>query len=269
MVNLNESVARKLWNKLLGWYWKEGIQKAIVSYSGGKDSTLVLDSALEVVKDVKAVIVDAEVYPKREVREAVKRAEQLGAKWEVVRDSKLEDENFAKNGQNRCYYCKKKLLLLLENDATILEGTNASEVRGHRPGLRAVKEHAKSPLLEVGLGDKEVRGLLRWRGREVWNRPSFACLASRFPTGRRLTEGRLSRVERVEDRLFELGIKQLRVRDFGKMARIEVWPEDMSIIIENRAQVLKWLKEEGYKRILLDLEGYRTGSISEEEDELS
>ncbi|MFP4050537.1 MAG: ATP-dependent sacrificial sulfur transferase LarE [Thermoplasmata archaeon] len=253
---------KKLWNKLLDWYAEENISEAVVAFSGGKDSTLVLISAMEVLEDIKAVIVDAEVYPEKEIENAVSLAERLGVNYEVIQTCKLEDERFASNPENKCYYCKKQMFDLLEDEGKILEGTNASEVKGHRPGFEAVKEHARAPLYELGIEEEDVRGILEWIGIEVWDKPSFACLATRFPTGERLTEEKLDRVERVEDGIFSFGVKQLRVRDFGNTARIEVWPEDMMVILENREKIIKSLKDEGYENIFLDLEGYRTGSIS-------
>jgi len=111
--------------------------------------------------------------------------------------------------------------------------------------------------------EEEIREILKWRGREVWDRPSFACLASRFPSGTELSEEKLKKVERLEDKIFELGVRQLRIRDFDEVARIEVWLEDMSKLLENREEIIGWFKEEGYEKVFLDLEGYRTGSISQ------
>ena len=257
-----EERLRKLWNKLIDWYDKNGIEESVVAFSGGKDSTLVLISALESLDYVKAVIVDAEVYPDKETKDAVDMAEEIGVDYEVMETRKLEDEIFASNPENKCYYCKKQLFELLNDERTILEGTNASEVEGHRPGFEAVKEHARAPLYEVGIEEKDVREILKWKGFDVWDKPSYACLATRFPERERLTEEKLDRIERIENEIFSFGVKQLRVRDFGDTARIEVWPEDMNIILENREKIIKRLKDEGYENIFLDIEGYRTGSIS-------
>ncbi len=262
---MDEGNIKRRWKDLLDWYEENAIKSALVAYSGGKDSTLVLDSALTALDEVEAVIIDDVMYPKREIEEAKRRAEELGAEYRTVRTSKLSNQKMKENPPDRCYHCKKELFQSIEGDGTILEGTNATEAEGHRPGLKAVKKYARAPLLESGIEEEEVRDILRWRGREVWDRPSFACLASRFPAGRELTEERLKRVERVENKLFDLGIEQLRVRDFEETARIEVWPRYMKKIIKNRDKVIKWLKNEGYDRIFLDLEGYRTGSISKEE----
>ncbi len=251
------------WNDLLNWYEENDIEKASVAFSGGKDSTLVLDSALEALEDVKACIVDDYIYPDFEIDEAIEKAESLDAEYEVLETSKLSNRDFRGNPSDRCFYCKKELFDSIGGERVILEGTNASEVEGHRPGLEAVKEHARAPLLETGLREEEIREILKWRGHEVWDKPSFACLASRFPTGTDLTKEKLEKVERIEKKLFDLGVQQLRLRDFGDTARIEVWPEDMDKIVENREKIIGWLEEEGYERMFLDLEGYRTGSISE------
>ncbi|MFP4608553.1 MAG: ATP-dependent sacrificial sulfur transferase LarE [Candidatus Aenigmatarchaeota archaeon] len=261
---MDETEIERRWRELLDWYEENDVTKALVAFSGGKDSTLVLDSALEALEDVKAVIVDDVIYPEKETTEAKERAEEMGAEHEILRTDKLSNENFRANPPDRCYYCKKELFESIDGDGVILEGTNATEVEGHRPGLKGVEECARAPLLESGITEDEVREILKWRGRKVWDRPSFACIASRFPPGRELTEEELKKVERIENRLFDLGIKQLRIRHFGDTARIEVWPEDMKIVIDNRKKIVRWLKKEGYDKMFLDLEGYITGSISHE-----
>jgi len=247
---------------LLEWYSENDIDKAHVAYSGGKDSTLVLDSAVEALDDVQAVIIDDAMYPDQEIEEAKSMAEDIGAEYQVIETDKLANEELKDNPPERCYHCKKELFDSIEGEGTILEGTNASEVKGHRPGVKAVKEHARAPLLERGIGEEEVREILKWRGIQVWDKPSFACLASRFPSGKELSEDELKRVERIEKRLFDLGVEQLRVRHFGDTARIEVWPEDMQKIIDHRDEIVDLLKREDFENLFLDLEGYRTGSIS-------
>lgn len=260
---MDEEKIESRWQDLLSWYEENEIDRAVVAFSGGKDSTLVLDSALEALEDVKAVIIDDKIYPEWEIEEAKRRAEDLEAEFKTIETSKLSNPDLRGNPSDRCYHCKKELFESIEEPGTVLEGTNATEAEGHRPGLEAVEEYGRAPLKETGLEEDEIREILRWRGREVWDRPSFACLASRFPTERELTEERLERVERVEKKLFDLGIEQLRLRDFGDTARIEVWPEDMNKVIDNREKIVKWMKEEDYDKLFLDLEGYRTGSISQ------
>jgi len=260
---MDERKVKSRWNDLLEWYEDNDIERALVAFSGGKDSTLVLDSAVEAVGEVKAFIINDVMYPDWEVEEAISRAEDIGAEYEIIETSKLSNRNLRENPENRCYHCKKELFSSIDEEGTVLEGTNASEVEGHRPGLEAVKKYGRAPLLETDMKEEEIREMLKWRGREVWDRPSFACLASRFPTGTELTEERLKRVEKLEDKIFDLGVRQLRVRDFGETARIEVWPEDMDKILEEREKVLGWFEGEGYEKVFLDLQGYRTGSISQ------
>ncbi|MBS3790739.1 MAG: ATP-dependent sacrificial sulfur transferase LarE [Candidatus Thermoplasmatota archaeon] len=260
---MDEKEIEKRWDDLLDWYEENDIKRALVAFSGGKDSTLVLDSAVEAVEDVKAFIIDDVMYPDWEIEEAISRAEEIGSEYELVETSKLSNEELKQNTRERCYHCKKELFNSIDEEGTVLEGTNASEAQGHRPGLKAVEKYGHAPLLEIGMKEDEIREILRWRGRDVWDRPSFACLASRFPAGTELTKNRLRKVERIEDEIFGLGVRQLRVRDFGETARIEVWPEDMEKIIANREKIVRWLKDEGYEKVFLDLEGYRTGSISQ------
>lgn len=260
---MDEKDIESRWNDLLDWYEKSGINRALVAFSGGKDSTLVLDSAVNALDDVKAFIIDDVIYPDWETEEAISRAEEIGAEYEVIETSKLSNEDLRENPSDRCYHCKRELFASIDEEGTILEGTNATEVEGHRPGFEAVKKYGRAPLFETGMEEEEIREILKWRGRDVWDRPSFACLASRFPTGTELTEERLERVERLEDKIFELDVRQLRVRDFDEEARIEVWPEDMEKILENREKITDWFKDEGYEKVFLDLEGYRTGSISQ------
>jgi len=260
---MEERKVKSRWNDLLCWYEDNDIKRALVAFSGGKDSTLVLDSALEAVEGVKAFIIDDVMYPDWEIEEAISRAEDLGAEYEIIETSKLSNKDLRENPEDRCYHCKKELFGSIDEEGTVLEGTNATEAEGHRPGLKAVKEYGRAPLLETGMREEEIREILRWRGREVWERPSFACLASRFPTGSELTEDSLERVERIEEKIFDLDVRQLRIRDFGETARIEVWPEDMKKLLDNRDEILHWFDEEGYEKVFLDLKGYRTGSISE------
>lgn len=262
-MNMDERKVRERWNDLLEWYEDNDIERALVAFSGGKDSTLVLDSALKAVEEVKAFIIDDFMYPDWEIEEAISRAEDFGVKYEIIETSKLSNKDLRGNLEDRCYHCKKELFGSINEEGTVLEGTNATEAEGHRPGLKAVKEYGRAPLLETGMREEEIREILKWRGRDVWERPSFACLASRFPAGRELTEERLERVERIEDKIFDLDVRQLRVRDFGDTARIEVWPEDMKKLLENREEILRWFEEEDYDKVFLDLKGYRTGSISE------
>ncbi len=260
---MDEKEIESRWNDLLDWYKENDIERALVAFSGGKDSTLVLDSAVRALENVKAFIIDDVMYPDWEIKEAVSRAEKLGADYEIIKTSKLSNEDLRRNPEDRCYYCKRELFASIEEEGIVLEGTNATEVKGHRPGLEAVKEQGRAPLLETGMEEEEIREILKWRGREVWDRPSFACLASRFPSGTELSEEKLKKVERLEDKIFELGVRQLRIRDFDEVARIEVWLEDMSKLLENREEIIGWFKEEGYEKVFLDLEGYRTGSISQ------
>jgi uncharacterized protein len=184
----------------------------------------------------------------------------------------LEIPGFSKNPPNRCYYCKSKLfgeLLDLAKEESIpfiVEGSTLDDDKDHRPGKVAVQElGVRSPLREVGLAKAEVRELSRALGLPTWDKPSFACLASRFPYGEEITGEGLKMVDEAEDFLFGLGFKQVRVRHYGNLARIEILKEEMAHLMEDslREKVVGRLKEVGYRYVTLDLQGFRSGSMNE------
>ena len=253
-----------LWDKLLSWYEENDIREGVVSFSGGKDSTLVLDSAMEAMDDVKAVIFDSEFMAEADLSFAVKKVKDMDVEFDVIEVNVLDEDRIVENPEDRCYFCKMKMFEELKDEENILEGTNRSEVSGHRPGYQAVKEIARSPLLETGIGEEEVRMILKWRGHDNWNRASGSCLATRVPTGETIDQERLKRIERVEKRLSKFGYKQLRVRDHNKKAVIEVLPDEIDKLVKNREKIIERLKDEGYEKIYVDLMGYKTGPISQD-----
>ncbi|MHC4914965.1 MAG: ATP-dependent sacrificial sulfur transferase LarE [Planctomycetota bacterium] len=248
-----------------------GLGSACLAYSGGVDSTFLACIAGDVLGEkFLAVTADSETYPSRERREAVELAASLGFRHEVIATSELGIPGFQANPPDRCYHCKKELFERLREVAgehglaCLLDGQNADDVSDYRPGLRAAEElGVVSPLREAGLTKEEIRTLSRELGLPTWDKPAFACLASRFPYGRPITEEGLRRVDRAEEFLRELGVGQLRVRDHDGIARIEVAPKDIPKMAGNwRKQVIENLKGLGYMYVTLDLDGYRTGSMN-------
>jgi uncharacterized protein len=244
----------------------------VIAYSGGVDSTLLLKVAVDVLGDrVLAVTATSETYPSQEVEEAIALARDIGARQQVIHTEELEMEEFASNPPERCFYCKRELFgKLLEiarqqGLAVVADGSNVDDTGDFRPGMKAGAQLGiRSPLREAGLTKADVRELSRQLGLPTWDKPSFACLASRFPYGRRISREELSQVAAAEQVLRELGVRQVRVRHYGDTARIEVNPHDFEIVMkqENRARVISAFHQIGYLYVTLDLEGYRTGSMN-------
>ena len=248
--------------------------KVLVAFSGGVDSTLLLKVAQDALgnENVLAVTALSPLYPERELRGVKKQIQALGARHRLIHSNELEIPGFSKNPPNRCYYCKSKLfgeLLELAREETIpsvVEGSTLDDDQDHRPGKMAIQELGiRSPLKETGFTKAEVRELSKSLGLSTWDKPSFACLASRFPYGEEITEEGLKRVDRAEDFLFGLGFKQVRVRYYGDLARIEILKEEMGRLMEDslRATVVDHLKKMGFRYITLDLQGFRSGSMNE------
>ncbi len=248
--------------------------KVLVAFSGGVDSTLLLKVAQDTLGNnhVLAVTALSPLYPERELQGVKKLIQALGARHRLILSNELEIPGFSKNPPDRCYYCKSKLfgeLLDLAKEeiiSVVIEGSTLDDDRDHRPGKRAMQELGiRSPLKEAGFVKAEVRELSRALGLPTWDKPSFACLASRFPYGEEITEEGLKRVGQAEDFLFGLGFKQVRVRHYGNLARIEILTEEMGRLMNDslRGKVVGHLKEMGYRYITLDLQGFRSGSMNE------
>jgi uncharacterized protein len=245
----------------------------VVAYSGGVDSTLLLKVAVDTLGDrALAVTASSETYPAQEVEEAVCLAGELGARLRRIETSELELEEFASNPPERCFYCKTELFGKLveiareEGLPVVADGSNLDDTSDYRPGAKAAAAlGVRSPLREAGLTKEDVRELSRELGLPTWDKPSFACLASRFPYGDRITEEALRRVGAAEQVLRGLGLRQLRVRHHGDIARIEVPLSDLPVVTspENRARVASEFRKLGYTYVTVDLEGYRTGSMNE------
>jgi len=247
--------------------------RVLVAFSGGVDSTFLLKIASQVLgPDVFAVIAGSETYPGREIREAERLARKFKVRYEIIHTAELQDPEFVKNPPRRCYHCKKELWRAMrkiadrEKIGIIADGQNRDDESDFRPGSEAGRELGiRSPLKEAGLGKAEIRAYSRILGLPTWNKPSLACLASRIPYGTPITPPTLSRIGAAEDYLRKLGFGQVRVRDHGQIARIEVEPAGIPKLaggtIRNRVDAR--LKKLGYLYVTADLAGYRTGSLNE------
>jgi uncharacterized protein len=265
---MEEIVQRKLEN--LNRKLKK-MGSVVIAFSGGVDSSFLVKVAYDLLGEkVVAVTATSSTYPKAELQEAERIAKLIGVRHMVIDSEETEIDNFKLNPTNRCYYCKKELFSKLkdiakrENINYVLDGTNYDDLDDFRPGMQAVKElDIISPLKEVKLTKKDIRDLSEEMNLDTWDKPAFACLASRFPYGTEITKEKLDRIDKAENVLRNLGLKQLRVRYHDKIARIEVSKKDIRLLLKHSEEVIKELKKLGFTYITLDLEGYRTGSLNE------
>ena len=244
-----------------------------VAFSGGVDSTLLLWAAREALGEHAAAVTAAsESFPQRERSEAEDFCRKYGIRQLSFASNELDVPGFRDNPPDRCYLCKRALFgqileLARKNGlAYVAEGSNTDDTGDYRPGLRAVAElGVRSPLREAGLSKEEIRTLSRAFGLPTWNKPSFACLASRFVYGETISREKLSMVDRAEQILLDHGFRQVRVRVHGNLARIELPPEDISRLMDDslRRDAYGAVKALGFAYVSLDLGGYRTGSMNE------
>lgn len=235
--------------------------RAALAFSGGTDSAYLLYEALQCGAEVRPYYVKTPFQPRFELDDVLRLTKELGTELTVIEYDILNDGLVAANPADRCYHCKKKLfgLLLRERAANdgfslIIDGTNASDDAGDRPGMRALGELCvRSPLRECGLTKAEIRARSKEAGLFTWNKPAYACLATRVPTGRPIERELLQRVEGAESELFALGFTDFRVRLFHEAARIQLPAAQMAAALERRGDILARLKKY-FDTILLDME---------------
>ncbi|MBM4325314.1 MAG: ATP-dependent sacrificial sulfur transferase LarE [Deltaproteobacteria bacterium] len=248
--------------------------KVVVAFSGGVDSTFLLRMGRDTLgaENVLAVTALSPLYPERELNVAKKMAAEMGVKHTLIESNELEIDGFSKNPIDRCYLCKRELFDELikvaqqENLSSVIEGSTLDDEKDYRPGKKAIRELGiRSPLVEASFTKADVRKVSKSLGLPTWDKPSFACLASRFPYGEKITEEGLKRVNEAEDFLIGLGFKQVRVRHYNDLARIEIYKEEIGKLLDEaiREKVVAHLKKIGYQYVTLDLQGFRSGSMNE------
>jgi len=260
----------KKYNELLSYI--KSLKKAAVAFSGGVDSAFLLKAAKQALGNNNIIAVTANMpsIPRRETDEARDFCANEGITHIITEINQSEIDGFTENPKNRCYICKKALFEKMKHIAAengisgVIEGSNADDMNDYRPGMTALSELGiKSPMRDVGYTKAEIRAGLKELGLDIWKKQSFACLATRFVYGEKITAEKLKRVEAAESLLLENGFNQLRVRIHGNLARIEITPDDFGKFMKIKDMVYNKLKEYGFDYITLDLKGYRTGSMNE------
>jgi uncharacterized protein len=251
------------------------MESVLVAFSGGVDSTLLLKVAHDVLGDkVLAVTAVSQLTPRQEGKDAVDMAELIGTAYLQVDSDDLADPVFAANPRDKCYHCKKRRFGLLKQMADekglkyVVDGTNSDDFDDYRPGMKAIEELGiRSPLSDAGFSKEDIRQLSHELGLPTWDKPAFACLASRVPYGYVITAEKLKQIDEAEIFLQSMGLcRQVRVRHHGPVARLEVDPRTFQQFIEpeNRTKITDYFKKLGFQFVALDLEGYAMGSLNRE-----
>ena len=245
----------------------------VVAFSGGVDSTFLARAAREALgDDALLVTADSETYPASELEETRRLAALLGMRHEVVQTHELDNPAYALNSPNRCYHCKEELFSRLEpiarraGAAQLVYGAIMDDLGDHRPGMEAAKlRGVRAPLIEAELWKEEIRSLSRSLGLPTWDKPSFACLSSRFQYGDKITAEKLRQIDAAEAFVRSLGFRQFRVRHHDRLARLELPRDEMARLWEDGRHdaVVKRFRELGYQYVTLDLQGFRSGSANE------
>ena len=261
---------KKKYDTLTAWFSRQ--EKAVIAFSGGVDSTLLLYAAHAACgENALAVTVLSPLLPQKERGEAEEFCKCRGIRQKTLSFDPFSVDGFSDNPKDRCYHCKKQIFTGIkaianeEGITCVCEGSNKDDLSDYRPGMRAIEEFSvKSPLLETGLSKAEIRSLSEYFGLPTFDKPSMACLASRIPYGQEITAEKLSMIDRAEAYLFEKGFSQCRVRHHGEIARIEVLSGEIPRLLSEdiRMDAEEKLKDLGFKYVTVDLQGYRTGSLN-------
>jgi uncharacterized protein len=248
------------------------MQGVVVAFSGGVDSTLLARAAHDALRG-RALLVtaDSETYPTRELAEARRLAAELGMRHLVVQTRELENPDYARNPLNRCFFCKEELFTTLapiaerEGSLTLVYGANMDDLGDHRPGMQSAKQRGvRAPMIEAELTKAEIRELSRALGLSTWDKPSFACLSSRFQYGDRITADKLRQVDAAEEIVRSLGFRQFRVRHHDRLARLEIPREEIARLWEDGRDriILERFRRLGYTYVAVDLAGFVSGSAN-------
>ncbi len=249
------------------------MDRALIAYSGGVDSTLVAKIAFDVLGDRSlAITANSPSLLPEELEDATIQALEIGITHEVVTTHEMDNPNYTSNPINRCYFCKSELhdtlkpLALERGYPYVVDGVNADDLQDYRPGIQAAKERgARSPLAEIGITKAEVRQLSQYLDLPWWDKPAQPCLSSRFPYGEEITIAKLQRVGRGERYLRQLGLKNLRVRSAGDTAKIELPPEQIKefVLTHDLPRLVADFQGFGFLYVTLDLEGYQSGKLNQ------